>query len=37
MNNESSKIKSFTDLNAWRDGYKLINGLIKKSRENYNL
>jgi len=24
MNNESSKIKSFTDLNAWKNGHKLV-------------
>lgn len=24
MNNESGKIKSFTDLNAWKEGHRLV-------------
>jgi len=32
MNHESRKIKSFTDLNAWKDGHKLVLEIYKFTR-----
>ena len=33
MNQESWKIKSFTDLNAWREGHKLVLSIYKVTKE----
>lgn len=33
MNQESRKIKSFTDLNAWREGHKLVLIIYKVTRD----
>jgi len=33
MNNESSKIKSFTDLNAWKEGHKLVLIIYKITKD----
>ena len=33
MENEKSKIKSFTDLNAWKEGHKLVLAVYKISEE----
>ncbi len=32
MNQESSKIKSFTDLNAWKEGHKLVLMIYKTTK-----
>ena len=33
MNNESRKIKSFTDLNAWKEGHKLVLMIYKITKK----
>ncbi len=33
MNNESDKITSFTDLNAWKEGHKLVLEIYKITKE----
>jgi four helix bundle protein len=33
MNNESGKIKSFTDLDAWKEGHKLVLDIYKITKE----
>jgi four helix bundle protein len=33
MNQESSKIKSFTDLNSWKEGHKLVLLIYKSTQE----
>ena len=33
MNNESQKIKSFTDLNAWKESHKLILMIYKETKQ----
>lgn len=33
MNQESSKIKSFTDLNAWKEGHKLVLQIYSSTKE----
>ena len=33
MNNESIKIRSFTDLNAWKEGHKLVLNIYKITKE----
>src|SRR3989344_3686390 len=32
MNHESGKIKSFTDLNAWKEGHQLVLMIYKKTK-----
>lgn len=33
MNNESIKIRSFTDLNAWKEGHRLVLNIYKITKE----